>query len=169
MYKILITMILVMSGMGHASPPKDALEKQAAITAEERKIDKLAKEAGYSGYAKLNVISMIYITQRNGGLEKYLNKVVGCHDRKKSFCTKYYSKLKAIQILDNGVLYSLSDNTDGEPFSFTIFSDIEEGKIYQEGQSFENAFHVFKGMYSYTAVSGARKRVPSFSKANIDR
>ncbi len=25
MYKILITMILVMSGMGHASPPKDAL------------------------------------------------------------------------------------------------------------------------------------------------
>jgi hypothetical protein len=142
-------------------------EKQAAIASEEARIDQLAKTAGYSGYANVNLIQMIYKTQKEGGLEKYINKVVGCHNLQKNPCDKWYPKLKAIQILDNGVLYSFSEYSSGEYVSFSVFSDKEVGKIYQEGQSFENTLHVFKGMLSYTTVSGASKTVPSFVKVNI--
>jgi len=142
-------------------------EKRIAIDNEVAKINKLAKSSGYSGYSNMSLIAMIYKTQKEGGLEKHLNNIVGCHDLDKKPCERWYPKLKAIQVLDDGILYSFSEYSGREYVNFTIFADREKGKIYQEGQSFENSYYVFNGMLSYTTVAGAKKTVPSFSKAEL--
>ncbi|MBB3059284.1 hypothetical protein [Microbulbifer rhizosphaerae] len=141
--------------------------KKQATQKEIDRIDILSKEHGYSGYAKVNIIKLIYDTQKNGGLENYINKVVGCHKLNNDPCLKWYPKLKAIQILDDSVLYSFSEYAANEYLTFTILAAKEKAKIYQEGQSFKNDFFVFKGMTSYTTVSGARKSVPVFEVANL--
>lgn len=148
---------------------KKEKEKQEVINQEIAKVDALAKSVGYSGYENENIVSMIYKTQKEGGLEKYLNQVVGCHGLDKGPCEKWYPKLKAIQILDDGVLYSYSEYSRGEFVNFTVFAEKEPGKIYQEGQAFTNTFYVFKGMLSYTTVTGVKKTIPAFVKAKLNR
>ncbi len=142
-------------------------EKQEVLNQEIARIDALAKSMGYSGYENENIVSLIYKTQKEGGLEKYLNQVIGCHELDKGPCEIWYPKLKAIQILNNGVLYSYSEYSRGEVVNFSVFAEKEPGKIYQEGQEFTNTFYVFTGMLSYTTVTGAKRTVPSFAKAKF--
>jgi len=138
-----------------------------AIMQEVAKLNAAAKSSGYAGYENENIISLIYKTQKEGGLEKHLNKVVGCHKLNKRLCERGYPKLKVIQILDEGVLYSFSEFSGGKYVAFTVFSDKAPGKIYQEGQAFENSYYVFKGMISYNTVLGVKKTVPAFYKAKL--
>ena len=149
-----------------ARQQKEEKEKKA-IKQEVEKLNIAAKSSGYAGYENENIISIIYKTQKEGGLEKHLNKVVGCHKLNKILCKRGYSRLKVIQILDEGVLYSYSEFSGGKHLSFTVFSDKSPGKIYQEGQAFENSYHVFKGMFSYKTVLGVNKTVPAFYKAKL--
>jgi hypothetical protein len=137
-------------------------EKQEKIDSEISRLTVLAQKAGYSRFSNINVVSMIYKTQKEGGLENYINTVVGCHKLNQSYCDAWYSKLKAIQVLDNGVLYSFSEFNGDEYVDFTIFADKERGKIYQDGQSFSKGLYVFDGMITYTTVSGATKTIPHF-------
>ncbi len=146
---------------------KKKKEKQKILDQEIARIDALAKSVGYSGYEDENIVSLIYKTQKEGGLEKYINQVIGCHKLDQGPCEIWYPKLKAIQILNNGVLYSYSEYSRGEVVSFSVFAEKEPGKIYQEGQAFSNTFYVFTGMLSYTTVMGAKKTIPSFSKAKF--
>lgn len=148
---------------------KEEKKRQKAIDQEMVRINELSKSVGYSGYENIDLIRMIHKTQKEGGLENYLNKVVGCHKLDKSFCKEWYPKLKAIQILDDGVLYYFSEFSGDVHLEFTILTDKEPGKIYQEGQAFENTFHVFKGMVSYITVTGAKKSVPAFDKAKLNQ
>lgn len=141
--------------------------KQKAVKNEVFRLSELAKKSGYAGFSNMNVVAMIYKTQKEGGLENYLNSVTGCHNLNKSHCKNWYSKLKAIQILDDGVLFSFSEYSGGEYLDFTIYADKSPGKIYQEGQSFTNDLYVFDGMMSYTTVAGATKTIPHFRPANI--
>ncbi|HFD31465.1 MAG TPA: hypothetical protein ENJ28_01960 [Gammaproteobacteria bacterium] len=143
-------------------------EKQQAIDAEVSRISKIIKEQGYADFSNMSVVTMIYKTQKEGGLEKYINKVMGCHKLNTSSCERWYPKIKAIQVLDEGVLYSFSEYGGGEYVSFIIYADKEPGKIYQEGQSFPNGFHVFDGMISYTTVAGVKKTVPHFKVVNLN-
>lgn len=145
---------------------KEKAQKEA-ISKEIARLNDLAKASGYSGYMNENIISMMYRTQKEGGLEKFVNQVVGCHELDNGPCEKWYPKLKAIQILENGVLYSYSEYSRGEYVNFTIFTDKEPGKLYQEGQALKNSLYVFNGMFSYTTVTGAKKTIPSFIKARL--
>jgi len=145
---------------------KEENEKKA-IMQEVSKLNEAAKSSGYAGYENENIISLIYKTQKDGGLEKYLNKVIGCHKLNKRLCERGYPKLKVIQILDQGVLYSFSEFSGGKHVAFTVFSDKVPGKIYQEGQAFENSYHVFRGMFSYKSVLGVNKTVPAFYKTKL--
>jgi len=146
---------------------KKKKEKQKTLNQEIARIDTLAKSMGYSGYENENIVSLIYKTQKEGGLEKYINQVIGCHKLDPGPCNIWYPKLKAVQILNNGVLYSYAEYSRGEVVSFSVFAEKEPGKIYQEGQAFNNTFYVFTGMVSYTTVLGAKKTVPSFAKAKF--
>lgn len=149
-----------------ARQQKEENEKKA-IKQEVEKLNIAAKSSGYAGYENENIISLIYKTQKKGGLEKHLNKIIGCHELNKTLCKRGYPRLKVIQILDEGVLYSYSEFSGGKHLSFTVFSDKSPGKIYQEGQAFENSYHVFKGMFSYKTVLGINKTVPAFYKAKL--
>lgn len=142
-------------------------KQQERLEAEIKTIDRACKQAGYKGFAKLDLISMIYLTQKDGSLGNYLNAVVGNLKNDKDSLWEWYPKVKVFQVLENGALYSYSEFTDGELFSMTIHVENEPSKIYQEGQSLEDTFHVFNGMYTYIATTGAKKSIPSFSKAKI--
>ena len=143
------------------------IEKQKKINIKINDIDLLAKSKGFYGYTNENIIQVIYKTQNEGGLEKYMNKIVGCHDYNQDICKRGYHSLKAIQILENGVLYSYTESAGNMYLSFVIFSDKEPGKMYQEGQSIENTFHYFDGMYQYNSLLGAKRSVPIFRKAKL--
>jgi len=145
---------------------KEEKEKKA-IKQEVEKLNATAKSSGYAGYKNENIISLIYKTQKEGGLEKHLNEVVGCHKLNEILCKRGYQRLKVLQILDEGVLYSYSEFSGRKHLSFTVFSDKSPGKIYQEGQAFDNYYHVFKGMFSYKTVLGVKKSIPAFYKAKL--
>ncbi len=142
--------------------------ERKTIKVEVARLNTAAKSFGYSGYENKNIINLIYTTQKDGGLEKYLNKVVGCHKFNQQNCKRSYAKLKAIQILDDAVLYSYSKFVGGSIFDFSILANKEKGKIYQEGQAIKNTFYVFTGMYSYKSVLGVTKTVPVFKSVSTN-
>ena len=145
---------------------KEKKEKDM-LNSEIIKIDKNAKNTGYEGYAELSIVNLIYITQKEGGLENYINKVFGCPKLKQTNCKKWYPKIKVIQVLDKGLLYSFSELNRNQYFSFIIYVEKEQGKIYQDGQSLDNSFHAFEGMFSYTTIAGVKKSVPAFRKVKF--
>lgn len=152
---------------------REAQEEKEQFNQEIQMVDQACKKAGYKGLAKsedtpLDLMLLIYFTQQNGGLENYLNFVVGLPKKlADEELSDLYSKTKAIQVLDDSVLYSYSEFTGGEIFTFTALIEREKGKLYQEGQSLEETFYVFNGMKQYRAVTGAMRTIPSFSKAKI--
>lgn len=153
---------------GIVNPPGSAeAENDAPKFNSWNAIDEAAKKAGYGGSSNKNIVRLIYETQKNGGLEKHLRKVVGCLDADQDFCNKWYPKVKAVQILDEGLLYLFSEFGGDEYVEFMIYVYKEPGKIYQEGQSLENTFYVFEGMFSYLTVLGASRSVPAFGKADF--
>lgn len=141
---------------------------QAEKEKEMEEIDTKSKMLGFKGYSRENLVSMIHKTQKEGGLENYLNKVVGCTKNNNKPCKKWYPKVKAIQILNEGVLYSFSEFNGSNLFSFIIYVERELGKIYQEGQALDNSFLVFTGMLSYSTVTGIEKSVPQFRRVKIN-
>lgn len=151
---------------------KQEESRKEAYNDEIIRIDDACKKAGYKGLAKyqdtpIDMVTLIYLTQRDGGLEKYLNTVVGNLKNDKDSLSEIYRKVKAFQVLDDGVLYTYSEYDSTGSFSFTVHVEKEIGKLYQEGQSLEDTFHAFKGMYTYVTTSGAKKKIPSFSKVKL--
>lgn len=145
-----------------------AAEKDRKIRENEiLNIDKASKQKGLKGFSKQNIVSLIYNTQQKGGLENYINTSVGCSSYNQRSCEKWYPKIKAIQVLDQGVLYSFSEYANNDVFSFVIFVEKEPGHIYQDGQSLENSFYKFNGIISYETVLGNEKSVPFFSKVQL--
>lgn len=144
-------------------------ERKQVIVKENTKLNNLARKAGYAGYNSADLVSFIRNTQINGGLENYLNQIIGCNELEKDQCDYYYKGLKAIQILDDGVLYSYSAYYGDQYLDFVVYINKENGKLYQEGQSCNNRLFVFKGMFSYVTVSGSKKSVPSFANVIFGR
>jgi hypothetical protein len=142
--------------------------KLKSLQAEIDRVDMLAKDKGFLGYSKKNVLQLIYQTQKSGDLGDYLNYVVGCHDLNRHICTNSYSKLRIIQVLDDAILYSFSEFYKNEMVNITVLTDKKSGKIYQEGQVFTNDFFVFTGMNSYTTVAGSVKTVPVFLGVGLE-
>ncbi len=135
-------------------------------------VDAACKKAGYKGLAMnkempLDMFMLIYLTQQTGGLENYLNTVVGNLKNDKDSLSSLCSKIKAFQILDDGVLYAYKTYINKDYFDMTVYIKKEDGRLYQEGQSLEDTFYVFNGMYTYITTTGARKTIPSFSKAKL--
>ena len=134
---------------------------------EVKMVDAESKKAGYAGFSKHDILTLITMTQQKGGLEKYLNQTVGNLKHNEYSLKHLYQQIKSIQGLENGVLYSYSDFESGKPFHMTIYVEKVPGKIYQEGQSLQDVFHVFTGMFSYVSTTGAKKTVPAFRNANL--
>ncbi len=134
---------------------------------EDNRIDKKAKKLGFTGYSKMNISQLIYKTQKNGGLENYINSVVGCSALDKVSCNRLNSKLQILQILDNGLIYHFYKYTNNEPFEYMIFTNKLKSKIYQEKQKIDDGFYVFRGMIKYTTILGIQKSIPKFEKVNI--
>lgn len=146
---------------------KELKDKKADATRENNRIDLLSKELGYKGYSKMNISQLIYKTQKNGGLENYINTVVGCSALDKVACKRLNSKLKILQILNNGLIYNFYKYINNEVFDFIIFTNKEENKIYQEKQKIDDGFYVFKGMITYKTILGVNKTIPKFEKVYI--
>ena len=126
----------------------------------------MAKLAGYAGYIGTSIIRMLYKAGKHGGLEQHLNKEIGCTELDKSPCSRY-KYLKVIQVTEKGFLYSYSRHRRTKYYGTTIFADKTPGKMYLEGQPFENQLYVFKGMITYTTILGVRKSVPHFGFINL--
>jgi len=146
---------------------KERSNKIKQYEEELRMVDVASKKAGYAGFSKHNILTLITITQQKGGLEKYLNQTVGNLKNDEHSLKFLYQQIKSIQILENGVLYSYSDFENGKPFHMTIYVEKDPGKIYQEEQSLQDVFYVFTGMFSYISTTGAKKTVPAFRNANL--
>jgi hypothetical protein len=150
----------------------ESKNEKELLAQEFKNVDIACKKAGYKGLAKhedtsLDMISLIYLTQRDGGLEKYLNTVVGNLKNDKNSLCEIYRKVKVFQVLEDGVLYTYSEYDREGSFNLTVHVEKTEGTLYQEGQSLEDTFHVFTGMYTYITTVGAKKTIPSFRKAQI--
>lgn len=152
----------------HAKRLQEKAAKAAKQTAELEVIDTAAKAKGYAGYAKQIVTNMVYHTQRDGGLEKLVNMVYGCPSTQLHVCKTQYAKLKVVQVLESSVLYTLSVFENGNYVSFTVLADKLPGVMYQQGQSFDQGFHAFTGMTTYTSVTGAERTVPTFVHVDLE-
>ena len=130
--------------------------------------DKKAKGLGYVGFEERDLVSMIYRTQTEGGLETYLNKVIGCFTEP-DYCYRHYSKVKVFQVLDDSLLYSFSqyDESLKNYFEFLVHVEKETGKMYQEGQRLSKKNYVFTGMFKYKALNGTDKEIPSFKAVDL--
>lgn len=146
---------------------KTRKEKIVNANKKDSQIDSKAKRLGYKGYAKLNISQLIYKTQKNGGLEKYLNTIVGCSELDKIGCQRLNERLKILQILDNGLIYHFYKHINNESFEYMISTNKEPNKIYQEGQKIDNGFYVFKGMFTYKTILGIQKSIPNFEKIDL--
>lgn len=145
-------------------------QKKKALKKEEQRLDKIAKANGFSGYINKLPIAVLYKTQRDGGLEKYVNVVIGCNKlNDQDWCKRGSKFLRILQVLDDGLLYSYSEYNKVEKryVNIMVYTDREAGKLYQEGQPFENKMYVFVGMVSYIATNGAKKTVPYMKRVKL--
>lgn len=145
---------------------KNEEEKKQQHASEIAQIDKWAKSHGYKGYTGKNVLSMIYTTQQNGGLENYVGQILGCPPSGMDRCDTWYPKVKVSQVLNDGLIYYFSEYVGNDYFEFLMVTGKEPGKIYQEGQSISRKFYVFKGMVSFDTASGSTRTVPYFELIN---
>ena len=142
---------------------KEQDAKAARVNVQTSELNDIAAQNGYAGYAGLNVVQIMAKVQKEGGLENYVNKLIGSIDERKSDY-RWYNKVKLIQVLDDALLYSFHEkNTD-----FTIMVEKENGKIYVENQRLTKQFYVFKKMVTYKTTVGSTKTVPYFEKAMIE-
>jgi len=109
----------------------------------------------------------MYLTQKNGDLNKYLNHAMGCSALEQQKCDKWNSKLKVSQVLKDSVIYRFFEYIDGEILEYSIITKKEPNKIYQENQRFDNGFYIFTGMFTYTTILGVQKSIPKLKKINI--
>jgi len=130
-------------------------------------IDNKVKKLGYSGFTEEHVTRLMYLTQKNRNLNKYLNQVIGCSALEQQECDKWNSKLKISQILQDSVIYRFFEYIDGEILEYSIITKKEPNKIYQENQRFDNGFYVFTGMFTYTTVLGVQRSIPRLEKINV--
>ena len=144
---------------------KEKSEYEARIKNEEyNRLDSIVKSSGYEGYVDENMISFIYRTQKEGGLESYLGKVIGCNSLNKNVCTRSYPKVRVSQVIPDGVVYSFHEYVRGDFLNFTILVNKETEKIYQEGQALENELYAFDGMYDYQTILGVQRSIPKFTR-----
>jgi len=135
---------------------KVALEKRVAQ--ETVILDTDFRVQGYTSFHNMSLLEFIEETQKNGGLGGYINAVLGCVPSLKESKADHYTNIRITQVLDDGLLY----NCHYKKVSFAALIEKEEGKIYQQRQSLGNVYLVFKGMYSYGAVTGAKQTIPHF-------
>lgn len=141
---------------------KEAEKKQQHID-ENSQIDQWAKSHGYKGYSGRNIVNMIYLTQRDGGLENYVGQILGCSpSNMERLCNVWYPRVRISQVLDDALIYAFSEYVDNDYFDFLIVTGKESGKIYQENQSLSKNFYVFKGMVSFETTTGMTRTVPYF-------
>ena len=143
------------------------LERQKE--AEIERIDQLAKANGYKGYNGKALTRMLYETQREGGLEDYVNMLVGCHQYYTAHCENTYPLTRVVQIIDNLLLYRFAEYADDEWIDMRFMVAKEDNKLYQEGQSLgQNSFYIFVGLKYYTTVTGIEGSVPLFEVVKLD-
>lgn len=148
---------------------KKKKEQEFIAKAEQRNIDidNKIKKLGYGGFTEGHVTRLMYLTQKNGDLNKYLNHAMGCSALEQKKCDKWNSKLKVSQVLKDSVIYRFFEYIDGEILEYSIITKKEPNKIYQENQRFDNGFYIFTGMFTYTTILGVQKSIPRLKKINI--
>lgn len=142
-------------------------QKVEGLSEEHDRLDKLAIAYNYAGYAKTNLIGMMYQTQSKGGIETFLNKVVGCPVMDSYSCDRWYPSVKISQVLDDWVLYEFSEYQGRSHLGFSILVAKQPGKMYYDGQSLLTEPLVFVGVMSIETVLGATRTIPAFRLANI--
>lgn len=130
-------------------------------------IDNQAIKLGYKGFTELDITSVIYHSQKNGNLEKYLNYVIGCSELRFSDCDNLNASLKVAQVLDNRIIYNYFNKTEGELLNYSVSVKKDKNKIYQEGQRFDNDFYVFDGMFTYKTILGVKRSIPNLQKVIV--
>ena len=117
---------------------REEREAQKAREDEVVRLNQVALAAGYAGYEDTNILSMIGKTQRDGGLEDYLGKVIGCHRLSKedqdgrNYCERRYPSMRILQVGEETLLYQFHTG-----YAFLVHK--EAGKLYQEGQRFDGS------------------------------
>ncbi len=138
-----------------------------SLKKQDENIDTKVKKMGYKGFTELDITSLMFHTQNNGNLGKYLNSVIGCSAQRKQNCNDLNSNLRVSQILDDSVIYRYFEMLDGKLLEYSIITPKEPNKIYQMKQRFDNDFYVFTGMFNYTSTIGIKYSIPKLKKIHI--
>ena len=119
---------------------------------------------GRSGYYDSSVLTFVFRAQQAKiDIGEYDGFVVGCMPVDEKKCEAQYKKFKAIQVLEDAVLWSFNELvTGGEIANIQVLTTKTDGRVYLEGQNFVNQFYAYGGLYSYETVLGAQRTVPIF-------
>ena len=159
-----------------AKAREERLERlKAAREAETVRLNQSARAAGYDNFEDINILAMLAKTQRDGGLERYVGKVIGCGPAAMQdngfgefdYCERWYPKIRIIQVGGERNLFQFHTSNEFAHSDklFLVFK--EAGKLYQEGQRIEGRFHTFVGMHTYTTALGASRTVPVFKRVDL--
>ena len=72
------------------------------------------------------------------------------------------SAFEISQILEDAVIYDLSEYQGDELIEFTIIIPREDKKLYMEGQKLSGEYFTYEGPFTYTTVFGARRTIQIF-------
>ena len=76
-------------------------------------------------------------------------------------------KFKISQVLEDSLIYDLSEFASGELVQFTIIIPKKQGELYLEGQALHGEYFTYTGNITYTTVLGTNKTVPVFKPVEI--
>ena len=76
-------------------------------------------------------------------------------------------KFTISQVLEDVLIYDLSEFSDDELIQFTIIVPKKQGKLYLEGQVLLGEFFTYTGNLTYKTVIGANRTVPVFEPVEI--
>ena len=120
------------------------------------------QNAGFEGYVPMSVFELLVEARTRGGLENVVGHVVGCLPTIRESCRTGFDVMKVSQVLPEVLLWSYVGFHEGDTITVRLMTDREPGKLYQEGQVFDNGLYVFTGMETYSSVIGASRTVPRF-------
>jgi hypothetical protein len=125
-----------------------------------------AAKLGYKKVIKVGIAAFLYKVKHGtnnleDGLKALLWSKPGSADERLD------KKFTVSQVLEDALIYDLSEFDGDELVQFTIIVPKKQGKLYLEGQVLLGEFFTYTGNFTYTTVFGANKTVPVFKIVEI--
>lgn len=132
-----------------------------------KNVSNKAAKLGYKKVLKDGIAGFLYRVKHGGiNLEEGLGALLW--SKRGSADERLDKKFTISQVLEDALIYDLSELNDDELIQFTIILPKEQGKLYLEGQVLLGEFFTYTGNITYQTVLGTNKTVPVFKPVEID-